>query len=56
MRHPVQLDTLTWEMLKAITSKTRKFKVNLELDSRPLKRDEFVNNLILQIYQQLSKQ
>ena len=53
MRHPVQLDTLTWEMLKAITSKTRKFKVTLEVESRPLKKDEFVENLILQIYKQI---
>ena len=40
-------------MLKAITGKSRKFKVTLEVESRPLKKDEFVENLILQIYKQI---
>ena len=52
-RNPIYLSELPFQMLKALTGKTRKFKVTLDVESRPLKKDEVVENLILQSFQQI---
>ena len=52
-RNPIYLTELPFQMLKAITGKSRRFKVTLDVESRPLRKDEFIENLILQIYKQI---